>query len=99
MDMLLGELSEIKLENGINQLEDELKEPSNPGALIDQQPHQSNPSKSSSVLFNVLEGHSSIVSEAQEEGDQDVLFEVDVDTKSEIAYDNIEELVEEQSLH
>ena len=35
MDMLLGELSEIKMENGINQLEEELKEPSNTAAQID----------------------------------------------------------------
>ena len=85
MDALLGELSDIKAENGILELIDEQQV-----AAV-----SSNREVSSEVCFNVLEGHSSVVGDNDTEGER-VIVSV-AQEESEIAYESIiDQLVEEQ---
>ena len=80
MEVLLGDLSEIKAENGLIDNQDNFQT-----MLEPYQPKQS----SSSVHFNVIEGHSSV----NEEEDACLVAEEEAEN-SEIAYENIEQLIE-----
>ena len=84
MDALLGELSEIRAEHG-------LQGDGTGGLLLD----QASKEISSEVCFNVLEGHSSVAGDNDTEGER-VIVGV-AQEESEVAYESlIEKLIEEQ---